>query len=56
MENQEEPNKRSKTRLERSYKKAREDLQVVEIELNRSSIALINEKGEVIRIPVLHQH
>ncbi|GLO63769.1 hypothetical protein MACH09_42770 [Vibrio sp. MACH09] len=48
--------KQSKQRLQESYKLARKQLQSVDIELNRSSIALINEKGELIRIPVLHEH
>lgn len=43
-------------RLKKGYKIARKQLQSIEIEINRSSIVLINKKGELIRVPVLHEH
>ncbi len=47
---------KAKTRLKDAYLLARKQREIVEIELNRSSIVLMSKDGKMIRVPMLHEH
>ncbi|KDN29310.1 hypothetical protein VFDL14_14085 [Vibrio fortis] len=43
-------------KLRTAYVKERTNLEVVEIELNRSKIMMIDEQGRKRRVPILSEH
>ncbi|WP_192891908.1 hypothetical protein [Vibrio bathopelagicus] len=44
------------SKLRKAYVKERTYLEVVEIELNRSKIIMIDEQGRKKRVPILSEH
>ena len=47
---------REKARVQSAYLQARKQLELVEVELNRSRIVIVNEEGKITRVPVLNEH
>ncbi|WP_428813829.1 hypothetical protein [Vibrio makurazakiensis] len=43
-------------RIRNAYVKERKQLEIVEIELNRSKIVMIDEQGRKKRVPILSEH
>ncbi len=43
-------------RLKASYIKEREQLELIEVELNRSKVVIIDEGGQVTRVSILSEH
>jgi len=56
MNSQKQVDQSHKKRMQKAYLTARKQLQVAEIELNRSSLAIVNQDGEVVRLPMLNEH
>lgn len=56
MNSQKQVDQSNTKRIQKAYLSARKQLQVAEIELNRSSLAIVNQDGEVIRLPMLNEH
>lgn len=56
MNSQKQVDHSHKKRMQKAYLTARKQLQVAEIELNRSSLAIVNQDGEVVRLPMLNEH
>ncbi|WP_234496821.1 hypothetical protein [Vibrio maritimus] len=45
-----------KDKLKGAYINERSKLEVVEVELNRSKVAMIDQDGKMIRVPFLSEH
>ncbi|GAD78033.1 hypothetical protein [Vibrio azureus] len=43
-------------RLKAAYIKEREQLELIEVELNRSKVVIIDESGQMTRVSILSEH
>ncbi|KJY84030.1 hypothetical protein TW81_06355 [Vibrio galatheae] len=53
---EQEPTALRSTKLVNAYRKERTQQEVTEVELNRSNIVMIDENGNIKKVPILAEH